>query len=435
MNIGYAKHVRSRFVSMAKRFFHHDRGSIVVLFSVSMAVVTAAGGYAVDFALWNAARTNMQTISDSAVLAGSRTLIDQIYRYGEPQSYAVVKAAAAAEGFLNAASADLKIQGLAHTVDVDGEALTVDITMSGTAAAYFMPLFHVSALTITVQSNAIGVPDMPVCMLGLDEQAEPAITFGGDVSVEGAQCAFWSNAVGVPSMKFSGNVVVDAGAFCAVGSVEGGDSLLVSPSPIGGCRKKEDPLADWAGVTVGACDHRNFRAAGSTTIYLQPGVYCGGIAITGSATVFASPGNYIVKDGSFSIKGGAELIGEHVGFYVTGRNAYFDLTGTSNLDVSAPLEGEMAGLAFAQDRLSSMDRTSKISGSTNLTVSGSIYLPTQALMISGAPTSMNPPEFTNIIAATIDISGSKKFIVTGADENTVVPNVSVPINGNIRLTR
>jgi len=421
-------------MSQMKRFIWQDKGTIAATLGIAIAVTTAAGGYALDYALWNTTKWRMQTTADSAALAASRALVDLVYGEDRSLAYAAEQAVGVAENFLAVKRSDMHVVDVNHDVTVDSGSLTVHISMSAQGNAFFAPMFHVEAPTISVQSHAVAMPDLPVCLLGLNEQAEPAVVFNGDVSVEGIQCAFWSNSTQDVSMKFAGNVAVNAGAFCAAGGVDGGDSLHISPAPVGYCRQKPDPLADWSGVTARGCDHRNFKASGTGTVVLRPGVYCGGMKITGSVRVIANPGIYVIKDGPFSIRGGADLIGDDVGFYVTGRNAYFDLGGTANLDISAPTDGEMAGLAFAQDRNTSIGKTSTISGSVNMTVSGSIYLPTQDLKISGAPNSIHPPEFTNIIAATITVSGNKEFILTGAENDTEIPNVAAPVNGTVRLT-
>ena len=54
-------------------------------------------------------------------------------------------------------------------------------------------------------------------------------------------------------------------------------------------------LRQWQGV------------AGGTSATLDPGVYCGGIAVSGGANVTFNPGTYIINGGGFVISGGSTV--------------------------------------------------------------------------------------------------------------------------------
>ena len=77
--------------------------------------------------------------------------------------------------------------------------------------------------------------------------------------------------------------------------------------------------------------------SGHTT--LSPGVYCSGIKIQHGDVLFQE-GIYIIKDGPFEITSNAETKGTYVAFYFTGNNAVFNFSSNSDVNFTAPKDGE-----------------------------------------------------------------------------------------------
>src|SRR5205085_12520623 len=115
-----------------------------------------------------------------------------------------------------------------------------------------------------------------------------------------------------------------------------------------------DPLSAIPAPSFSGCDYINWSWSSSTSVTLNPGVYCGGITITGSGTVTFSSGTYILNGGGFNWGGSATLNGARVMFFITGQNGYtaapLNASGNGSINLTAPNSGVYEGLLFFQDR-------------------------------------------------------------------------------------
>ena len=187
-----------------------------------------------------------------------------------------------------------------------------------------------------------------------------------------------------------------------------------------------DPLTsdyDSNGDEIGACHHGTTGYAttvvsADTTLY--PGVYCGGIRVTGGANVTFQPGVYVMENGSFEAAGTGDLSGTGVAFVLhnpdcvndgdsgstgncgvsmsgSGDDYHFNLAGGGAYDFTAPSSGNFAGFVFydAPDRPhcdsptefeagTNCDNTvHTFSGNTGLTFKGAGSAPYSAIVFNG----------------------------------------------------
>jgi hypothetical protein len=98
---------------------------------------------------------------------------------------------------------------------------------------------------------------------------------------------------------------------------------------------------------IDTCDETDFSSNADVT--LSPGVYCGGISLSGNRTANFLPGTYYIKDGEFSTSGNWALAGQDVTFVMTGSASNLDLGGTASMAFSAPTTGDYAGFVFFGD--------------------------------------------------------------------------------------
>jgi hypothetical protein len=137
---------------------------------------------------------------------------------------------------------------------------------------------------------------------------------------------------------------------------------------------------------TGPCLERNLSIGASAkgSQKLNPGVYCGGLSIQ-SADVELAPGLYVIQDGPLSLQGNATLTGKNVSILLSGVGAVLDLQGSPTLELTAMTTGVLAGVAIASDTPASPVLTSRLQGSPDLKVTGSIYLPNQRFDMQGSP--------------------------------------------------
>jgi hypothetical protein len=105
-------------------------------------------------------------------------------------------------------------------------------------------------------------------------------------------------------------------------------------------------------------------------VTLQPGVYQGGIVVTGQATLDMAPGIYYMDGGSFSFTGQGNLNANGV-MIVNAPQSNSDvinINGLGSINLSPPTSGIYAGISLWQQR----------SASQTLTISGNGARPCQA---------------------------------------------------------
>jgi Flp pilus assembly protein TadG len=136
-----------------------------------------------------------------------------------------------------------------------------------------------------------------------------------------------------------------------------------------------------AAEETASCDEDDFSASGNTTLW--PGVYCGGISLTGNGTATLQPGTYYIKDGEFKVTGNRALDGDGVTFVLVGADANLSLGGVSSMALSAPTTGDYAGFVFFGDRNNPATDTHKIHGTPLGGMHGISYFPNADVELLG----------------------------------------------------
>jgi hypothetical protein len=154
--------------------------------------------------------------------------------------------------------------------------------------------------------------------------------------------------------------------------------------------------------------------------------YCGGISIVGQAEITFAPGLYVIKDGTLSASGGGALTGNGVTFYLTGKGAGVDLGGVTTTHFTAASDGPFPGFVFFLDPSAGPAKSSQVSGTAELFFEGIIYLPTQALTVTGSSGVFAPSPFTMYIADTIKIAGNAVVMKSDPKKTTVALPTTLP---------
>ena len=145
-----------------------------------------------------------------------------------------------------------------------------------------------------------------------------------------------------------------------------------------------DPLASIPAPNSGTLTTQSTSAislSGTTSRTLLPGVYTGGISLSGSSSVTLTAGGiYYINGGGINMSGSSSISGNGVMIYNTGGGA-LNLSGTGNISLSPMTSGTYAGITVFQDR--SNTASAAMSGGTNINNTGTFYLPSAKLTLSG----------------------------------------------------
>jgi hypothetical protein len=199
-------------------------------------------------------------------------------------------------------------------------------------------------------------------------------------------------------------------------------AATVSPTAVSDCPVVADPLASRPPPAVGGCTDNNLVVKNNNVVTLNPGVYCGGITISGNAQVTLSSGIYVMKDGGLSVAGTATLTGNNAGIYITGSNpAPLQFGGTSHVAMTAPTDGPMAGLLVYEDRALPQHLTHKITSNDARKLIGTIYLPVGDLLIDSGQTVADESAYTAIVVNHLLLKSGPNLVLNSDYSATNIP--------------
>jgi len=145
------------------------------------------------------------------------------------------------------------------------------------------------------------------------------------------------------------------------------------------------------------------------------------------AQVFLNPGIYIIKDGPLIISGNAALVGENVGFYITGSKAKIKFTPDSSISLTAPKDGPLAGLLMFEDASRRTAATHYIQSDDARVLLGTIYLPASNLVVDANSPVADQSAYTAIVALSLKLYNGPHLIL-----NTNYGATDIPVPQNIK---
>jgi len=244
--------------------------------------------------------------------------------------------------------------------------------------------YNTTVFTTTVHNTAVVQDNIGILLL--DASGKGALTASGNasVSVTGSHGAIVVDSSNGSAAIASGNAIVSAGDFDATGTSTSGNGTLPAPvdtdeAPLA------DPLAYLSAPAVPTTVQSTKTLKVSSSMTLQPGLYIGGIDISGSAHVTLEPGLYYLEGDGFTVSGSAIVTdkgkgvllynapGKASGGITISGGASVTLSGLSATQVSdLGLTGNgYVGLAIFEDR--NYSASLSVTGSGTLNVTGTVY--------------------------------------------------------------
>jgi hypothetical protein len=236
-------------------------------------------------------------------------------------------------------------------------------------------------VSVTVGSSA------SIFVLNSTASGALSISGNGQINIPGNLVVDSNSATAV---IVSGNATVSAASISVVGGVKSSGNTHFTPGPVTGVGVVVDPLASLAAPSVsGSSPPPPINVGGSTSLTINPGLYTH-INVSGNGRLTMNPGIYVIAGGGFSVTGNGQVNGSEVLIYNAGSNypnaggnfGGIALSGSAQVNLTAPASGAYAGIVFFQAR----DNTRAISVSGNALIGlgyGMIYAPTALLTTSG----------------------------------------------------
>jgi hypothetical protein len=414
-----------------------QRGSLVVIYAAMVFVIMAFAGLAVDVGYLQFNKRKVQAAADAAAMGALREM--------ERSNTDLTEAGqndAALNGFTNGSNGvTVTIANPPTSGAYSGNSSAVQATVSKPIGTYFMRALGQSSVTVTATavartSNTEG--SVGGCIFAMNATQSGSLTINGNVVITSA-CGALVNSSSASAFTMVGGSTFNLTSGALVGVVgpgtQGNGWSIANNANLTNATTNaselpvnvvtfSDPLANTSAPTSSGMTRQannSTTISPSSTTTLNPGIYCGGIDVKGTATFNA--GTYVLAGGGLKIESQAVVTGSGVMFYnTTGGGGWgcggnqsagqFDFNGGATITLSAPPSATPVGVLFFDDRsLSGLTHT--INGNSNSTFDGAQYFLHSYLKFAGTN---QTPGFTYLVADTITITGNANL---GNDHSTL----------------
>jgi hypothetical protein len=284
-------------------------------------------------------------------------------------------------------------------------------------------------LIVRARSVAKGRP-MAIGLFALSPNASGALSISGNAAVTVNDADVTVNSTSALALSTQDNARLTASSINVVSNTSLlGLSLSVTASA--GVDPTPDPLValpepDQTTATIQRTSVLSYSADATHT--LSPGIYRGGISLSGNSNTTLQPGIYVLQ-GGLSVSGNATLTGTGVLIFNTYTDANpmgaFSVAGNGSVNLSAATSGTYQGIVFYQDRDAASPPAVTIAGNANTQIGGVLYAPTGTVSINSNASTSGNILGGGILASTIAISGNGAFTIDGGSNLPQIPQINL----------
>jgi len=400
-------------VSHRRHRRNRERGSILILAGLTIFVLLAFAGLALDASYTYFHKRAMQVAADAGAYSGALELLR-----GNTGITAAARADTALNGFTNGTdSVAVTVNSPPLSGSKSGNSNFVEVIITHPQSTWFMRALNFNSITVGARAVAGLGNTGNGCVYALNQDTGNQNNgfFMNGTTNSTFSCGVFSNA---NFRAIGGACVVTPTVSYAGTYTNSTTSGSCGPTGVGQGVPIIDPLANKFSIpSYSSCTANNFKVTNGVTVTIPPGTYCGGISISGSVTnVIFSPGQFILVGGGLSINGGVNVTGSAVSFFNTypgtQSNKYdaISINGSGSVTLTAPTSGNYKALLFYQDpRVSwSASNGSIITGAANSVYNGIIYFPTTDLQYAGnsSASSTGTDGYTMLVGYNVKINGT-----------------------------
>ncbi|MDP3801874.1 TadE/TadG family type IV pilus assembly protein [Brevundimonas sp.] len=405
------------------RFLRETRGSIALKFAFVGPAVFLLGVGAIDLLAVSTAQGRLQSIADAGALAGAPALA-----LATDGAAAKERAASFVVAEMSQWSDAPDYVGRYEIVDQAGQR-AIRVLLEGHRPSFFANMLPPGGWHFVGDATASSVGLVPLCVLTTGDTRDRILNVQDSGRLAAPACMVHSNR----DILVEGGSITGA-AVQAVTSASG----AISPSPGTGAEPIDDPFAtldlDRApglGCPAGSPMQPLRLAFGSRSI--PPGMHCGGIDISGSATVTLEPGEHWFLAGHLLVRENARLEGDDVAVFFD-RTSRFAFTDSALVRLSGRMTGDYAGIVMGATRDNILDFV--ISSDNVESLLGVLYVPNARLVVEGRADVARDSAWTVIIARSLQLQGSPSLFINANYDASDVPVPSgVGPNTGSRLVR
>lgn len=416
-------------------FITDRRGGVIVLAALLLPMLLMLVGGTINLGLLMLMDTKLQAATDAAAIAIAKELQLSNDMPDETRMIEVAKAVILQKLGISESEVTLRAWG-------EDRAAEIVIEAQQHVHGFILGSMLTPTDTLTASAAAQVIGKVPVCVIGLDESSQGTLRLEKEARMTGNNCAVYSNSSHPNGIKSKDSALLHAALICSAGGADGGKGNF-DPIPLTDCPVLEDPLADRPAPQVGECMPHGGGAGGgegesgkksksggscggafsvdSGEHTLEPGTYCGGIHVGGTARVNLNPGLYVIKDGPLEVTEQGELSGEYTSFYLTGAGAVFTFSTETTVSLGAMADGTLAGLLFFEDRSNPLGQSSEIYSNNTRNLLGTIYLSRGRIFIGADAPIADESAYTAIVVQKLELEAGPHLVLNTNYEATDVP--------------
>jgi hypothetical protein len=351
---------------------------MVVLLSFTAIVVD--GGLLMD------QRQRVQSAADLAALAAADKLFVNFPTYQGVDTPGTAKAAALASAAANGYS-NVTVNIPPLSGPFTGMAGYAEVIVTYNQTRYFSKMFGSADIPVVARAVSQGrwaAIKAGVMVLNPSDPGSLTATGGGTMTVAGVPIIIDSNSPTAAVTSGGGTFVspeFDIAGTPGIGGSGNWQGTVYSGQP-----PIPDPLAylpepDPSTMVVQSKNQTHIAGNQTTTIY--PGVYNGGITVSGQGTLVMMPGIYYMNGGGFTFTGLGNLsaVGVMIVNNPQSNSDTISITGNGAIDFSPPTSGIYQGISLWQTR--SATNTVTVSGNGGSSISGTFYTARGTLNVTG----------------------------------------------------
>lgn len=388
-------------------------GNVALAFALLAPVLLAGVGAGVELSRYYACKSALQEIADRAALAGARQYFLDASSQTTPEAVAVAAGRSGLHAFDPALEAAVDA-----TANVQSSGVEVAISAMFRPALFAGAFRNGFEVVVGAQAEARGSGNS-TCVIALDGSSRSTVLLNTSAQINAPKCSVYSNSASSAGLEVLRSAKITSALTCSSGGYSGATSNF-NIMPLTDCPAREDPLVGRPKPVVGACDYTR-KQVDDYVGTLNPGVYCGGLVVNGASDVTLNPGLYVMKDGAFSVLRTSKVRGTNVGFFFTGRNADLYFQEQSDISLSGPISGNMAGVLFWQDGDARGANLFEIRSAKVHTLTGTIYLPFSTFYASVDGPVAQSSAYTAIVAKKISLDGQVELVLNDDYRSTNVP--------------
>ena len=403
------------------RLRKNESGNIIALGAAAMPMLIGSAALAVDTIQLSLLKRELQRAADSGAIAGA-------YALSQRRTDTQIRTSVVND------LADNPHPTLVNTQVVRGAragySRAVYVSLTAERTLPFMNMFTDSPARVSADATAAIVSQGRYCMVSLYEGTEPGITLGGNATVT-LGCGMITNSRAASAVTTGGaQSFIVATPVGAVGGLDGdGNNFKGETELLPYTTPQGDPFAGIPNPDTSTCTNPQ-DIDGTTTITTSVGSPACIRSLTvkpSDVVTISGTGPVIVYGGDIDIKGDLKMAtgSEGVTIVMTGPESggtvsagNLTMASQANLSLTAPTDGDYAGLLFYRDRRAGASEIT-VRGGAASSLKGAFYAPTSNFDYAG--NSGFTAECLQMVGQRIRFTGTSDLVNECPEDSDVSP--------------